>query len=178
MRIIAGRLGGRHFDSPSGHRTHPMSDKVRGALFNALGEIDGLTVLDAFAGSGALGLEAVSRGAGRVTLIDSDRAAQQTIAGNIDKLGAAARAKLVRAAAGAWLSTTDQDFDVVLCDPPYDKPQLELLTRLAARAKPGGIIVFSLPPQTELSLSGEYQLLSRKDYGDATLSFYRRKTAA
>ena len=70
MRVIAGRLGGRNFDSPKTQRTHPMSDKVRGALFNALGDLGGLTVLDAFAGSGACSLEAASRGATEVLAID------------------------------------------------------------------------------------------------------------
>jgi 16S rRNA (guanine966-N2)-methyltransferase len=83
MRIIAGRLGGRHFASPQGRRTHPMSDKMRGALFNALGDIDGLSVLDAFAGSGALAFEAVSRGAGHAVAIDVDKSAQRAIAENI-----------------------------------------------------------------------------------------------
>src|SRR5438445_6894886 len=108
MRIIAGRLGGRQFASPRGHRTHPMSDKMRGALFNALGDLSGLTVLDAFAGSGALAFEAVSRGAQHVVAIDVDKSAQRTIAKNITALGLADRVKLVRASAGAWLTTTDE----------------------------------------------------------------------
>ncbi len=175
MRIIAGSLGGRHFTSPRGHRTHPMSDKLRGALFNALGELGNLTVLDAFAGSGALSFEAVSRGAARATAIDSDRNAQQAIAANIDDLGLTKQVKLIRAATSAWLATTDQHFDVVLCDPPYDDINPALLENLAARAKPGGVIVLSLPPTSDFSLPS-YTLLSRKDYGDATLSFYRNNS--
>src|ERR1700756_1715958 len=104
MRIIAGRLGGRRFASPRGHRTHPMSDKMRGALFNSLGELAGLSVLDAFAGSGALAFEAVSRGAKGAVAIDLDRSAQQAIAANITALGLQDQVKLVRASAGAWLS--------------------------------------------------------------------------
>ena len=174
MRIIAGRLGGRNFASPRGHRTHPMSDKIRGALFNALGDIDGLSVLDAFAGSGALSYEAISRGAASALAIDSDQSAQQAIAGNVASLGLSNQIKLIKASATAWLSTTDENFDIVLCDPPYDDPQLKLLERLAERTKPNGLAVFSLPPSVKLDLSDSYELLQTKDYGDARLVFYRR----
>src|SRR4051812_43097697 len=100
MRIIAGTMGGRTFSSPHGHRTHPMSDKMRGALFNTLGDIGGLTILDAFAGSGALSFEAVSRGARHATAIDSDRSAQQTITENIRSLSLNKHVKLIKASAG------------------------------------------------------------------------------
>lgn len=176
MRIIAGKLGGRTFRAPRGRRTHPMSDRVRGALFNTLGDISGLSVLDAFAGSGALSFEAVSRGAALAVAIDLDRLAQQTIQANIKSLGITDSVKLVRAAAGAWLSTSDQQFDIVLCDPPYNDVSATLLERLAARAKPSGIIVFSLPPADGFSLSEPYTLLETKDYGDAVLVFYRKVT--
>lgn len=174
MRIIAGSLSGRVFDAPRGQRTHPMSDRVRGALFNALGDIAGLTVLDAFAGSGALGFEAISRSAAHATLIEADKSAQQTITGNIDQLAVQDRVKLVHAKAGSWLATTEQSFDIVLCDPPYDAVNTTLLTRLADRAKPSGVVVLSLPPKHTVTLADNYDLLQQKDYGDATLSFYRR----
>lgn len=174
MRIIAGRLSGRQFASPRGHRTHPMSDKMRGALFNALGDIGGLTVLDAFAGSGALSFEAASRGAARVIAIDSDRQAQLTVSENVKSLGLKEQIKLIKASASAWLSTTEESFDVVVCDPPYDKPQPELLARLAGRVKPGGLAVFSLPPGLDLELPAAYQVLATKNYGDSKLVFYRR----
>jgi 16S rRNA (guanine966-N2)-methyltransferase len=176
MRIIAGSLGGRNFVSPSGNRTHPMSDKVRGALFNALGGIDGLTVLDAFAGSGALSFEAISRGAQQVVAVDPDKSAQLAIAQNSKSLGAAGRVKLIKAKVQAWLSTADQKFDIVLCDPPYGGVQADLLEKLAERAKEGGLVVLSLPPASDFKLGEGYQLVSDKNYGDASLYFYRKQT--
>ena len=87
MRVIAGTLGGRNFSSPHTRRTHPMSEKARGALFNALGDIHGLSVLDAFAGSGACSIEAVSRGVQTKSMaIDIDPEAVKTIAENIRSL--------------------------------------------------------------------------------------------
>lgn len=174
MRVIAGRLGGRQFASPRGRRTHPMSDKARGALFNVLGDVSGLTVLDAFAGSGALAFEAASRGASRVVAIDVDKSAQRTIAANITSLGLADRVKLVRASAGAWLTTTDDQFDVILCDPPYDDQQPALVAKLAGRAKTGGLVVLSSPLSSDAELADNFQRLTAKDYGDAKLSFYRK----
>lgn len=178
MRIIAGRLGGRTFQAPPGHKTHPMSDKIRGALFNALGDVEGLSVLDAFAGSGAISFEAISRGAVIAVAIDSDRQAQRTIQTSVNQLGISEAVKLVSASALAWLSTTEQAFDVVICDPPYDDVKPRLLAQLAERCKPSGIVVFSLPPRTEIKLTPDYELLSRKNYGDAELSFYRCRGGA
>ena len=174
MRVIAGHLGGRQFSSPRGHRTHPMSDKGRGALFNALGDISGLSLLDAFAGSGALSFEAISRGAARATAIDIDRNAQKAIADNIKALNLASQVKLVKAVASSWLSTTDDLFDLVLLDPPFDDLQPNLLTRLAERTKPGGVLVLSLPPKAQISLSDNFHPLATKSYGDNQLVFYRR----
>jgi len=173
MRIIAGSLGGRQFAAPRGHRTHPMSDKMRGALFNTLGELNGLKVLDVFAGSGALAFEAISRGAASALVIEVDPAAQRAITANIKALGLNNQVKLIMASAEAWLRTTDVQFDIVLCDPPYDKPQLKVLSQLVGRAKPGGVAVFSLPPETQLQLPTEYRLISNKNYGDSQLNFYR-----
>ncbi|HVX48422.1 MAG TPA: 16S rRNA (guanine(966)-N(2))-methyltransferase RsmD [Candidatus Saccharimonadales bacterium] len=176
MRVIAGKLGGRVFSAPHGHRTHPMSDRVRGALFNTLGDISGLTVLDAFAGSGALSFEALSRGAASALAIEPDKPAQLTIAENIAGLGLSNDIKLVRAKAQAWLNTTDVNdkFDIVICDPPYDQVNQDLLIKLAERAEQGGTVIFSLPPDVTLVLPHNYKLLQYKDYGDATLSFFRR----
>jgi len=175
MRITAGTLKGRVFDSPKSHRTHPMSDKMRGALFNMLGDLSGLRVLDAFAGSGALSLEAISRGAESVLAIDSDRTAQQAIEHNIRQLGLARKVKLIKAAAGSWLQTSQaQTFDVVLCDPPYDDLQPSLIVRLKEVVTDGGLLVLSWPGSQELPLIEDLELIESRNYGDASLGFYRR----
>lgn len=174
MRIIAGRLKGLSFASPHGHRTHPMSEKARGGLFNSLGDITDLTVLDAFAGSGALAFEALSRGAREATLIERDRLAQRAISDNIDSLGLQTSAHLVRADANAWLQTTDSVFDLVLLDPPYDELQPKLLERLSARTKLQGLAILSVPPSAAIDLGTAFALVAEHDYGDARLVFYRR----
>jgi 16S rRNA (guanine966-N2)-methyltransferase len=175
MRIIAGRLGGRLFDSPHTHRTHPMSDKARGALFNILGDIDGMTVLDPFAGTGAISFEAVSRGAASALAIESDRTAQKVIEQNIKTLGVDGQVRLVKAFAGSWLTTNqDEQFDLVIGDPPYDDIQPNLLTRLAQRVVPGGLLVLSLPTSREILSFHGYSQLDQRVYGDMQLVFYRR----
>lgn len=175
MRIIAGTLKGRVFDSPGTHRTHPMSDKMRGALFNMLGDIENLTLLDAFAGSGALGFEAISRGAMSVTLIDADLPAQKTITRNIAALDLGGQAKLIKASANAWLGTSaGKTFDIVLCDPPYDDLQVNLIVRLASCVAPGGLLVLSWPGGEQLPTLPELSLIESRSYGDGRLGFYRR----
>ncbi len=176
MRVIAGSLGGRQFDAPSGHKTHPMSEKARGGLFNALGDIENLTVLDAFSGTGALSFEALSRGSGHVTAIDSDRNAGDTIIRNIKSLSLGGKIKLVKANASAWSDNNpNQLFDLVFCDPPYDDIKEDLLEKLSLHSKLGGVIVYSLPPASEFILNSSFfNLLSQKSYGDAQLYFYRK----
>src|SRR5689334_12491083 len=114
MRIVAGSLGGRNFKSPSGHATHPMSEKMRGALFNSLTDISGLTILDPFAGSGALSFEAISRGAASAVIIERDRSAQRIIQENIVSLGLEPQASLVTANAHGWLRNNRETFDLIL----------------------------------------------------------------
>ena len=174
MRIIAGRLGGRTFQSPGNRRTHPMSDKMRGALFNILGDMQGLTVLDPFGGSGALAFEAVSRGANKVLVLDNDKNAQRTIVENTRELRLEGRINLVRAGAGAWLSTSrGAVFDVVLCDPPYDDLQPSLLARLSACVAAEGVLVLSYPGLQPALVFDGLEQIKQQAYGDAQLIFYR-----
>jgi 16S rRNA (guanine966-N2)-methyltransferase len=175
MRVIAGRLGGRTFDSPHSFKTHPMSDKIRGALFNILGDIEGLTVLDAFAGSGALSFEAISRGAASSVAIDNDKAAQRAIATNNKQLGTEKQVKLVRASAQAWLQTNPEArFDLVLCDPPYNDLQLNLLQSLTTCLKPEGILVISWPGNTGPPQFEDVEKVAHRVYGDAQLWFFKK----
>ncbi|HSX29675.1 MAG TPA: 16S rRNA (guanine(966)-N(2))-methyltransferase RsmD [Candidatus Saccharimonadales bacterium] len=175
MRIIAGALGGRQFDSPGTHRTHPMSDKMRGALFNILGDVTGLSILDSFGGSGALGFEALSRGADKVVVIETDEPAHRVIQRNIERLGLHTYTKSINASANAWLQTNPDDiFDVVLCDPPYDDLQPELLAHLAERVTEEGIFVLSYPAGKQLPDFTGLQQVKQKAYGDSQLVFYKR----
>jgi 16S rRNA (guanine966-N2)-methyltransferase len=121
MRIIAGSRKGARIFAPRGRDTRPTGDRAREAAFNLIGPVDGMQVLDLFAGSGAMGLEALSRGAAGATFVERDRAAAETIVRNLDKLGLtgatvvrenAARALAADAAAG-------RRYDLVLIDPPY-----------------------------------------------------------
>jgi len=176
MRVIGGILSGRTFNSTPGHRTHPMSEKIRGALFNVLGDINGLTVLDAYAGTGALSIEAISRGATFADAIDLDQSATRTIRENAKLLGLEEKITVVRAAVKGW-SRRHQNkiYDIVILDPPYDNFDPKDLLNLRKHAKKGGIIVLSLPPRTGFQFGESNQeLLVAKNYGDAELFFYRQ----
>ena len=97
-----------------------MGDKIRTALFNSLGNLDDLTLLDAFAGSGAISFEAISRGASHATAIDSDKNAYQALLGNVKILGLNAQVRIIHAPANSWSQRNpNQQFDIVVCDPPY-----------------------------------------------------------
>jgi 16S rRNA (guanine966-N2)-methyltransferase len=176
MRIIAGHLKGRQFQTPHGHKTHPMSDKVRGALFNVLGDIEGLTFLDAFAGSGALAFEAASRGAKTVTAIENDSSAQKLIGQNIKALHVLTQIKAVKANTGGWsIHNMEKKFDVLLLDPPYEDLQLNLLGRLIKRhLSSGGLAVLSFPGKEKIPKFEKTEIAAAKDYGDAQLVFYRK----
>lgn len=149
-----------------------MSDKMRGAMFNMLGDIDGLSVLDPFSGSGALAFEAISRGAANAVAIELDRNAQRTIGENIEALGLMDKVKLIKANAGAWLKTTDKTFDLVLLDPPYDALQETLLSHLAGRVRTGGTVVLSWPGKQDPPAFEGFKLISSKQYGDSSLHIF------
>jgi 16S rRNA (guanine966-N2)-methyltransferase len=174
MRVIAGRLGGRNFESPHGHRTHPMSEKMRGGLFGVLGDIKGLSVLDAFAGSGALAIEAISRSAKSAVAIEVDKKAYQTAKSNTQALGIDDQIKVIRAFAGAW-STRNQAqlFDLILLDPPYDDIPYRDLKHMPRHLKPGGTLVLSWPGKMEALKFPDLKAVVTKEYGDGQLVFYQ-----
>jgi|SRR5665213_729612 len=174
MRIIAGNLGGRIFRAPSGHRTHPMSEKVRGAIFNALGDLSNLTVLDAFGGSGAIGFEAISRGAKSVVIVESSRTAQVSLRRNKKSLEIGQELTLINSPVGSWLKTTlEARFNIVIADPPYDDRQLSNLQSLVGSVQANGIFVLSWPGAQSPPDFSPYQIVHQKDYGDAQLVFYK-----
>jgi 16S rRNA (guanine966-N2)-methyltransferase len=191
MRIVAGSLGGRVLKAPPGAATRPTSEKVREAMFAILPEVAGARVLDLFAGSGALGLEALSRGAAHVTFVDSGKAAIAALRSNIAALGVADRATVVagdavaaagrapaaaRTSASACLARTSAGlaWNLVLVDPPY---ATDLAVRAALAAAPhvaaDAVIVIEhdrrhAPPEA----IGSLLRTDQRRYGDTWLSFY------
>ena len=121
MRIIAGSRKGARIFAPKGRDTRPTGDRVREAVFNLIGPVDGMRVLDLYAGSGAMGLEALSRGADSATFVEADRAAADTIVRNLDKLGLGGATVLREDAARRLIAdaATGRRYDLVLIDPPY-----------------------------------------------------------
>ena len=175
MRIIAGYLGGRQFNSPRSNRTHPMSDKARGGLFNSLGDIDGLSILDAFAGSGALSFEAISRGAGSVISVDIDKNAYQAITESIKSLDLRDKVKVIRANISGWSDNNpDRQFDIVIAAPPYDDLQPKIVSKITNHVKPGGLYILDWPAKEDAPDLTNLEVIAEHDYGDAKLIFFRR----
>lgn len=175
MRIIAGYLGGRNIFPPAGHRTHPMSEKMRGAIFGSLGNVEDLLVLDAYAGSGAIAIEAISRGAKFAYAIDNDKKAVECINKNIAVLGIENNLKVTRANITSWIGNNkDKRFDIVVADPPYDKLNIEALQKASSLLAADGLLVLSWPGGVvapELKLMRQ---IKSKSYGDSSLHYYKR----
>lgn len=176
MRIIAGTRKGTIIAAPRGDETRPTADKVRGAIFNILADVSGLRVLDLFAGSGALALEALSRGADSALMVDNRSPAVRTIAANIDKLrleGAVLKRGDYRSILRYAAKKGDR-FDLIFVDPPYKMlrvvlPELvEWLPRLAAA---GGRLVVESDTRETVSLP--FELITERGYGDTRVSIYQ-----
>ena len=172
MRIIAGTRRGHTIAAPRRSPTRPTSDRVRENAFNLIGPVDDADVLDLFAGSGALGLEALSRGAASATFVESDRDACRTINANLDKLRLNATVlcqDVLRA-----LATERRTYDLVLCDPPYDFAEHDRLAPHLARVLgPDGVLVYETAAKTRPEVEGLTVRTSRK-YGAARLTLFER----
>lgn len=174
LRVIAGLLGGRYFESPDTHTTHPMSERMRGALFNILGDISGLRVLDPFAGSGAISFEAVSRGASGVVAIDRDKKAQAVIEENAQTLGTGSKLKLIKASCRSWSENNPNElFDIIICDPPYSDIKLSTINLLTNHLKPNGLMLLSYPGRESAPTVNGVVVVDNRKYGDAALAIYR-----
>jgi 16S rRNA (guanine966-N2)-methyltransferase len=154
MRVVAGRLGGRRLVSPAETAdVRPTADRVREAIFSILGGIHGAEVLDLFCGTGALGIEALSRGAARATLIDTDTEVAQR---NVSALGLEGECEIVRADALPWLARTETTFDLIFCDPPYrlaDRLEGTLESLIAPRLAEGGLLILETSARDPLNLA-------------------------
>jgi 16S rRNA (guanine966-N2)-methyltransferase len=172
VRVVAGEFKGRRLHAPRGRRTRPTADRVREALFSILGDVGGSRVLDLFAGSGALGIEALSRGASAAVFVDSDRRAVAAIRRNLEAVGA--HAEVQRRDVLAFLaSAAGGTYDLVFADPPYDSavrlggPLSEALPRLLTdKAR----IVTESDKRAPLEL--ELPLVTERTYGDTRIAVH------
>ena len=169
MRVVAGELGGRKLVAPEGYSTRPTTDRVREAVFNSLGSlgvVEGALVADLFAGSGAVGIEALSRGAEHCTFVETDRGALRALETNLAALGLESRSRIMRS--DALVAASALDVDLVLADPPYDFDGWSAL--LAAVTAP---LVVAEGPAAVAAPTGWEQTRTRR-YGRTWVSFLER----
>jgi 16S rRNA (guanine966-N2)-methyltransferase len=177
VRVVAGRHRGRTLSAPSGTDTRPTADRVREALFSILGDVEGRRVLDLFAGSGALGIEALSRGAASATFVERDRRATDVIRANLERLDE--DAEVVARDALRWLRRPPDGaaYDLVLLDPPYDSaPRLArpLSERLPGVLAAGAFIVSESDKRSPLIL--DLPLETERTYGDTRVAVHRARS--
>lgn len=190
IRLISGIFKNHKITSPNSRQTHPMSERARNAIFNSIqAEIQDAEVLDAFAGTGALGLEAISRGAKKVIFIEKNRLAQKILSENmkiVEKNEKAGEVKLIRSSVSSWLNSSESrlergdllenlTFDVIFADPPYYDPQFPTINKLSKRLKSGGILILSQPKEIENFETENLTLISEKKYSGAKILFFCSK---
>jgi 16S rRNA (guanine966-N2)-methyltransferase len=180
MRVVGGELRGRRLRAPRSQKVRPTSERVREAVFDilySLGGVDGMQVVDLFAGSGALGIEALSRGAAAVTFVDRDPATLATLRENLVSVGLddaerAGDATVVRAEVTGWVATTASRYDLALCDPPYDFEGWDGLIRRL----PADLAV--LESSVELVAPEGWGVVKSRRYGSTIVTVARTEMAA
>lgn len=177
MRIIGGKFRGQKLFLPKTPKTRPLSDLAREALFNLLGDIQDLRVLDAYAGSGAVGLEALSRGAASVTGIEIAREPAAKIEKNIKQLGVEDRYTLITEPIEKWLKSAGRvkAFDLIYAGPPYGAAEIQIATELSDLLTDDGLLILETSRREGALQSPVLELIDSRNYGESVLSFYKRK---
>ena len=190
IRLISGIFKNHKITAPNSRQTHPMSERARNAIFNTIqAEIPNAEVLDAFAGTGSLGLEAISRGAKKVVFIEKNRLAQKILSENlkiIEKNENAGEAKIIRSSVSGWIGSSQSQFeigeileipafDIIFADPPYYDPQFPSIEKLSKRLRSGGILILSQPKEIENFKAENLILIGEKLYSGAKILFFRAK---
>jgi 16S rRNA (guanine966-N2)-methyltransferase len=173
LRVVAGEFKGRRLAAPRGARTRPTADRVREALFSMLGDVGGARVLDLYAGSGALGIEALSRGAASAVFVERDAQAVAAIERNLEPLDV--EASVARADVARWLTRAEGRFDLVFCDPPYDVASRlagPLAERLPGLTADDARIVTESDKRNPLELP--FPLIVERSYGDTRIAIHER----
>ncbi|MDR0955790.1 MAG: 16S rRNA (guanine(966)-N(2))-methyltransferase RsmD [Candidatus Nomurabacteria bacterium] len=175
VRLISGKFGGRWIATPDTSATHPMSSRARIALFNKI-SVEGKTVLDAFAGSGALGLECLSRGARQVVFVEKNPLAARTIRQNLARLDATEDATVCQMPIERFVKSQTADsplFDVILADPPYDNFEFSTVLSLKTYLRPNGLMVVSYPGRLREPTVNGVVVVDNRRYGEAALAVLR-----
>lgn len=175
VRVTGGSLRGFQLAEPGGDRLRPTSARVREAIFNVLAaRIEDAAVLDLFAGTGALGIEALSRGAARAVFVENHRSSARSIVQSLARAGMSERGSVVRGALPGALDAAESPFDLIFLDPPYDSEQASpTLSAVAPLLAAGGLVVYEHrsrynPPERPLGLT----LSDRRVYGDTAVAFF------
>ena len=181
MRVIAGKAKGHHLKVPKGTNTRPATDLVRGAIFSILETTasNWVQALDLFAGSGALGIEALSRGAGWVDFVEHQPRCCGIIRQNLEKTKLADRAHVYCCSVGKALSFLDKEYSIILMDPPYSKPSIgRLITQLADSKLVGAnstVVVTHSPHSPLNSAYASLNLIKERRHGDSCIAIYRKE---
>lgn len=178
MRVITGTARGRRLETLEGNDVRPTTDKTKEGLFSSIQfDIEGRRVLDLFAGSGQLGIEALSRGALSAVFIDSNPVAVSVISRNLASTGLEQNAKVLRSDYFSFLASTDKTFDIAFLDPPYREDILEKALKTVAKVMSDyGIIVCEHPIEISLPQSiGGFTLSKKMKYGKTSISIYRKE---
>lgn len=182
MRVTGGIGRGKRLRVPAGDRVRPTSDKVKQALFNILDDrVADAAFLDLFAGAGGVGIEALSRGAGRVVFIDDDRKSLKVIRLNVDDSGFSDRAEIIPSKAESFIKKTGEQFDIVFLDPPYSLEIGPLLEQIgdSCLLKPDAVVVAEhFKKQASPKVAGGLSLYREAVYGDTVLAFYEKREPA
>ena len=171
LRITGGFLSGRRIEWSEIAGTHPMGERQRLAIFNMLGDMRGARVLDLYAGSGALGIEALSRGAERCVFVERSRKCAVQIEAALEKLGLSEKAEVVVKTVGSVLETVDDKFDFVFCDPPYDRVEVDVMKMIPKVMARNGTLVVSHPEGVEIEF-GDLKTVKHRKYAGANISIF------
>jgi 16S rRNA (guanine(966)-N(2))-methyltransferase RsmD len=178
LRVISGSLKGRRLLTPTWDGLRPTSDKLRESLFNIVAvRVPGARVLDAYAGTGAVGIEALSRGAEHVTFVDRDPRSLALVRENLERCGVSARYAIIRARLGQVpLSCAPESFDLAVLDPPYDEPDLaaSIMATEASLARGGLLVLEHARRRASPDSAGALVRVREVTSGDSALAFYER----
>ncbi len=174
MQILAGQFGGHSLEQPKSKAVRPLTQKARAAIFDVLGDVSGKRVLDLYAGSGAAGLEAVSRGAAGAVFIEKSQAVAEVIKRNITALGLESETEVITWDVAPWLyHHLPLSIDVIIADPPYNQLDSKLMDKAGSLLGAEGILVVSQTSKIEPFTLQSVKLVKTKVYGDSALLFYK-----